>query len=114
MLDLEQLKELKQGDDDWSKLLLPDGHKKMVQAMVETHASGSREPGWGASTNHQGRVSLDLVQGKGMFPRSGEGTMSLLKVCQARDASFFCTGCQELGRRRLLVGATLYLTFRLC
>lgn len=114
MLDLKQLKELKQGDDDWSKLVLPDGHKKMVQAMVEMHARGSREPGWGASTNHQGRVSLDLVQGMGMFPRSGEGTMSLLKVCQARDASFFCTWCQELGRRRLLVGATLYLTSRLC
>ncbi|KAK1831939.1 aaa family atpase protein [Podospora conica] len=63
MLDLEQLKEPKQGDD-WSKLVLPRGHKKMVQAMVETHARGSQEPGWDGSS-HQGKVSMDLVQGKG-------------------------------------------------
>lgn len=74
MLNLEQLKELKQFGD-WSKLILPDGHKEIVQAMVETYARGSREPGWGGSTNHQGRVSLDLVQGKGVFLDSKERTV---------------------------------------
>ena len=67
-LDLEQLKELQQGND-WKRLVLPKGHREMVQAMVETHSKGSREPSWDGS-NSQGKVAMDLVQGKGAVPGS--------------------------------------------
>jgi len=64
-LDLELLEKLEQGDD-WHKLVLPPGHRKMVQAMVETHTRGSQQPMW-AGSSHQGKVAMDLVQGKGKY-----------------------------------------------
>lgn len=62
-LDLDQLKPLQQGDD-WKSLVLPTGHREMVQAMVETHTRGSRESVW-EKQNAKGKVQMDLVQGKG-------------------------------------------------
>lgn len=53
-------------EEGWDDLVLPQRHKTLVQAMVETHAAGSR-----SATGHS-RTSLevDLVRGKGMgLPR---------------------------------------------
>ncbi|KAL6410848.1 AAA family ATPase [Ilyonectria robusta] len=62
-LDLDQLEELKQ-EDEWKKLVLPDGHREMVQAMVETHTRGSQDSKWVHNTP-KAKVQMDLVQGKG-------------------------------------------------
>lgn len=60
-LNLDQL-EYVQRQDDWKKLVLPKGHREIVQAMVETHSRGS-----GLSTSAQdSKIEMDLVQGKGM------------------------------------------------
>jgi hypothetical protein len=59
-VDLSLLEPVKQ-EDGWNDLVLPKGHRKMVQAMVETHAKGSR-----STTGHsQDKVEMDLVRGKG-------------------------------------------------
>ncbi|CAM1503810.1 Fc.00g014010.m01.CDS01 [Cosmosporella sp. VM-42] len=44
----------------WNDLVLPKGHKEMVQAMVEMHAAGTR-PTLGVSE----KFEVDLVRGKG-------------------------------------------------
>ncbi|GAB1312064.1 hypothetical protein MFIFM68171_02274 [Madurella fahalii] len=62
-LDLEKLQSLPQGDE-WHKLVLPTGHRDMVQAMVETHTKGSQEMKQ-ASIGSSGKFVMDLVQGKG-------------------------------------------------
>lgn len=60
-LNLDQLKYVEQ-QDDWNKLVLPKGHRKIVQAMVENHSRGS-----GSTTSVQdNKVEMDLVRGKGM------------------------------------------------
>ncbi|KAH6962419.1 hypothetical protein BKA56DRAFT_498091 [Ilyonectria sp. MPI-CAGE-AT-0026] len=63
-LDLNQLKKLKQ-EDEWKKLVLPTGHREMVQAMVETHTRGSQDSQL-AHNNPKAKVEMDLVQGKGI------------------------------------------------
>jgi hypothetical protein len=48
-------------EDSWNDLVLPKGHKSMVQAMVETHAKGTR-----STTGHiPEKIEVDLVRGKG-------------------------------------------------
>ncbi|OCL12019.1 P-loop containing nucleoside triphosphate hydrolase protein, partial [Glonium stellatum] len=58
-VDLSRLKHVKR-EDNWNALVLPKGHRKMVQAMVETHARGTSSP-----TGHQAKIEMDLVRGKG-------------------------------------------------
>ncbi|APA16115.1 hypothetical protein sscle_16g108850 [Sclerotinia sclerotiorum 1980 UF-70] len=57
LLNLAQLRPLEQSDS-WENLVLPRGHRKMVQAMVETHTQN-------ISANKDVNVGMDLVQGKG-------------------------------------------------
>lgn len=59
-LDLNMLDEVKR-EDNWNDLVLPPGHRKMVQAMVETHAKGTRS----TSGHAIDRIEMDLVRGKG-------------------------------------------------
>ena len=67
-LDINQLQDVTY-QDGWSELVLPKGHKKMVQAMVETFATQSRlkttqrdtEP----SAEETDRFGFDLVEQKG-------------------------------------------------
>ncbi|TGO15084.1 hypothetical protein BTUL_0044g00230 [Botrytis tulipae] len=57
LLNLAQLKPVKQ-NDNWENLVLPPGHRRMVQAMVETHTQDLGPSG-------RTRIGMDLVQGKG-------------------------------------------------
>jgi hypothetical protein len=45
-------------NNEWDNLVLPPGHRQMVQAMVETH---TKEIGPGKDA----KIGMDLVQGKG-------------------------------------------------
>lgn len=51
-------------DSDWEDLVLPQGHKNMVQAVVQTHAAGTRS----ATGRSQDKIEVDLVRGKGKLP----------------------------------------------
>lgn len=60
-LDIDQLHVVEKADE-WKKLTLPKGHKQIVQAMVETHSSGSDI----SADDGIDKVEMDLVKGKGM------------------------------------------------
>ncbi|KAL2214617.1 hypothetical protein CC79DRAFT_1264984 [Sarocladium strictum] len=62
-LNLDLLSELQQGDD-WDNLVLPPGHREMVQAMVVTHARGSQQSTL-KGQRRQKKPGMDLVIGKG-------------------------------------------------
>lgn len=47
--------------DGWKSLVLPAGHKQLVQAMIDTHSAGPRIGP--SDTGHMPEV--DLVRGKG-------------------------------------------------
>jgi hypothetical protein len=51
-----------QQEEGWDDLVLPQRHKNLVQAMVQTHAAGSRS----ATGHSQTNLEVDLVRGKGM------------------------------------------------
>lgn len=59
LLDLNQLGPVKQ-TNEWDQLVLPDGHRELVQAMVETHTQDIYATG-----NRDTKIGMDLVQGKG-------------------------------------------------
>jgi hypothetical protein len=92
-VDLMLLKNVK-WVDGWKDLVLPRGHKEMVQALVETHARGSRST-TGETTD---KVEVDLVRGKGECSRC-ELHDKTDKQIKARAASFCFMEFQGLERR---------------
>lgn len=60
-VDIENLGTVKQ-EDNWDDLVLPPGHKDMVQAMVETFTSTGSAVG---AVEGQDDYDVDLVPGKG-------------------------------------------------
>lgn len=60
-IDLQNIGTVKQ-EDNWNDLVLPPGHKEMVQAMVE---SFTRTGSAIANTGDQDDYDVDLVPGKG-------------------------------------------------
>ncbi|KAJ4387636.1 hypothetical protein N0V93_008233 [Gnomoniopsis smithogilvyi] len=59
-LDIRIIKDIKPGRS-WDELVLPDGHRDLVQAMVKHHAVGPQD-----NTNRpESRFYSDLVEGKG-------------------------------------------------
>ncbi|KAF5635828.1 ATPase family AAA domain protein [Fusarium sp. NRRL 52700] len=63
LLNLKLLKE-PEHIDDWDQLVLPEGHREMVQAMVETYAKGSHT-GPAATNARHTHAGMDIVRGKG-------------------------------------------------
>ncbi|PQE28829.1 aaa family atpase protein [Rutstroemia sp. NJR-2017a BBW] len=57
LFNITQFRPVEQ-NNEWDKLVLPPGHREMVQAMVETH---TRDLG----SNSDAKIGMDLVQGKG-------------------------------------------------
>jgi hypothetical protein len=64
LLDINLLKEPEKLDE-WDQLVLPDGHRQMVQAMVETYAKGSHDSS-STSKAQYANPGMDIVRGKGM------------------------------------------------
>ncbi|KAF8861394.1 P-loop containing nucleoside triphosphate hydrolase protein [Acephala macrosclerotiorum] len=58
--DLRLLQNVKK-EYGWNDLVLPKGHREMVQAMVETHAQRSRS----TTGQLQDKIAMDLVGGRG-------------------------------------------------
>ncbi|PYI00642.1 hypothetical protein BO78DRAFT_424299 [Aspergillus sclerotiicarbonarius CBS 121057] len=59
-LDLSLLEYVKQ-QDEWNHLVLPNGHREMAQAMVETHAKVSR---LSMDNREDTKMEMELVHGK--------------------------------------------------
>lgn len=59
-LDIRLIKDVKPGRS-WDELVLPRGHRKVVQAMVQHHAVSPKEN----TNNPKIRFRSDLVEGKG-------------------------------------------------
>ncbi|ETS76967.1 hypothetical protein PFICI_10841 [Pestalotiopsis fici W106-1] len=57
LLDISRLERVEQ-NNEWDNLVLPPGHREMVQAMVETHTQDLQ-------SNRDSRPGMDLVKGKG-------------------------------------------------
>ncbi|KAI0167870.1 hypothetical protein BJ166DRAFT_590356 [Pestalotiopsis sp. NC0098] len=57
LLNISQLKPVEQ-NNEWDNLVLPPGHREMVQAMVETHTRDMQ-------SGRDSRPGMDLVKGKG-------------------------------------------------
>ncbi|KAF2996525.1 hypothetical protein E8E14_000232 [Neopestalotiopsis sp. 37M] len=57
LLNISQLDDVEQ-NNEWDNLVLPPGHREMVQAMVETHTQDLQ-------SNRESRPGMDLVKGKG-------------------------------------------------
>lgn len=55
LLNLERLRPVEQ-NDNWKGLVLPPGHRKMVQATVENHTQDM-------GPNKDVTIGIDLVQG---------------------------------------------------
>lgn len=60
-VDLKNLGIVKQ-EDNWNDLILPSGHKDMVQAMVESFTSTGSATG---DVGNRDDYDVDLVPGKG-------------------------------------------------
>ncbi|TDZ24906.1 putative cell division cycle ATPase [Colletotrichum orbiculare MAFF 240422] len=63
-LDLDRLQPVQHGED-WSNLVLPRGHRKMVQAMVESYTRQSDGLQTAYHEETLGQLDFDLVRGKG-------------------------------------------------
>ncbi|KAK0707756.1 hypothetical protein B0H67DRAFT_321770 [Lasiosphaeris hirsuta] len=59
VLDLGLLSPVEQ-NSEWDNLVLPAGHREMVQAMVETHTKDL-----GSNRDGGNKIGMDLVRGKG-------------------------------------------------
>ncbi|KAK7749143.1 hypothetical protein SLS62_008431 [Diatrype stigma] len=60
LLDLNQLGPVQQ-NNEWDKLVLPTGHRELVQAMVETHTQTHTQELY---ANKDTKFGMDLIQGK--------------------------------------------------
>ncbi|KAK3988845.1 hypothetical protein QBC44DRAFT_242802 [Cladorrhinum sp. PSN332] len=96
LLDLNLLKPVEQ-NHEWKHLVLPKGHRTMVQAMVETHTAQS------GGGNHVAKaVGMDLVRGKGKgciillhgVPGVGKTSTAGTKSSLSEGSGFLCIPCQ--------------------
>lgn len=108
-LNLDQL-DFVEKEDEWKKLTLPKGHKQIVQAMVETHSSGSHN----SADDDIDKIEMDLVRGKGKHqcltetqrPGRNRQSLTVLRAIQAKDVLSCYTESQGLARPPLLVSKT--------
>lgn len=57
----ERLKLVGKQDSSWEELQLPDGHKSMVESLIERHFRNKEQ-----STKHgEESLDFDFIQGKG-------------------------------------------------
>ncbi|RSL48360.1 hypothetical protein CEP54_012954 [Fusarium duplospermum] len=106
LLDLLQLGPVAQ-DNEWRHLVLPPGHRQLVQAMVETHTQK-------LGANKDAKIGLDLVRGK------GRGCIILLhgvpgvgKTSTAGKKPLYPITCGDIGYRPEDVERNLGHHFRL-
>jgi hypothetical protein len=61
MLNLANVSEYQPAEDDFRQLVLPPGHKEMIEALIKTR----KAPGKGEFGMRREAYSADIVKGKG-------------------------------------------------
>lgn len=75
-LSIGLVKDLPVKQDGFDQLVLPEGHKDLVLALVETHSRGSR-PASGPAQEKDHQVDLVKGKGKGLIMRNTSSTLML-------------------------------------
>ncbi|WQF80779.1 Putative AAA+ ATPase domain, ATPase, AAA-type, core [Colletotrichum destructivum] len=117
-LDLDRLQVIHHGDE-WNNLVLPKGHREMVQAMVESYTKRSD----GSQPTHNevpDKIDLDLVRGKGkgciilLHGAPGVGKTSTAECVAAyTKRPLYPITCGDIGHLPEVVEANLEKHFKL-
>ncbi|OHW89478.1 AAA family ATPase [Colletotrichum incanum] len=117
-LDLDRLQDVQHGDD-WNNLVLPKGHREMVQAMVESYTRRS-DGSQAANDQFSEKVDLDLVRGKGkgciilLHGAPGVGKTSTAECVAAyTKRPLYPITCGDIGHLPDVVEANLERHFKL-
>ncbi|KAK1957573.1 hypothetical protein LY78DRAFT_663506 [Colletotrichum sublineola] len=117
-LDLDRLQNVHHGDD-WNNLVLPKGHREMVQAMVESYTRRS-DGSHTMDDQLSDRVELDLVRGKGkgciilLHGAPGVGKTSTAECVAAyTKRPLYPITCGDIGHLPDVVEANLERHFKL-
>ncbi|KAF3768739.1 hypothetical protein M406DRAFT_286719 [Cryphonectria parasitica EP155] len=117
-LDIDRLQDVQRGDN-WDNLVLPKGHREMVQAMVESY---TRRLDDSQATYDQPseKVDLDLVRGKGkgciilLHGAPGVGKTSTAECVAAyTKRPLYPITCGDIGHLPDVVEANLEKHFKL-
>lgn len=99
-LDIECIKEIPREESNFEKLVLPKGHKEIVQALVETHFPKDKEK----DSKKEVRNNIDLVRGKGkgliilLHGAPGVGKTSTAEtVAEYTGRPLFAITCGDIG-----------------
>ncbi|KAL9593496.1 MAG: hypothetical protein Q9219_007527 [cf. Caloplaca sp. 3 TL-2023] len=116
-LSVDLVKDLPAKQDGLDQLVLPDGYKDLIQALVEFHPQGNRSASGSAEKkDHQ----VDIVDGKGkglimlLYGASGVGKTSTAEcVANHLQRPLFSITCGDLGETALSVQTNLEKIFQL-
>lgn len=115
-LSIHLVRDLPIKQDGFDQLVLPEGHKDLVRALVKTHSRGSR-PAYGpVERDHQ----VDLVKGKGkgliilLHGVPGVGKTSTAEcIADYTQRPLFPITCGDIGETATAVEANLGKNFQL-
>ena len=100
LLSIDHLREVRPNIHGWNDLKLPNGHKSMLQALVQTHFREKTLE----TMLHEDRHDIDVVQGKGrgliilLHGAPGVGKTSTAEcVAESNGKPLFPITCGDLG-----------------
>lgn len=115
-ISIHLVRDLPIKQDGFDQLVLPDGHRDLVRALVKTHSRGSRPAYGSVETDHQ----VDLVKGKGkgliilLHGVPGVGKTSTAEcIADYTQRPLFPITCGDIGETATAVEANLGKNFQL-
>ncbi|CUS14986.1 unnamed protein product [Tuber aestivum] len=100
-LDVTLMRDVPSRKEGFNSLVLPKGHRDLVEALVQTHSRGSRPT---TGTVHDGEHEVDLVRGKGkgliilLHGAPGVGKTSTAEcVADFTGRPLFAITCGDIG-----------------
>ncbi|KAL8745517.1 MAG: hypothetical protein Q9184_007861, partial [Pyrenodesmia sp. 2 TL-2023] len=116
-LSIRLLRDLPRKPDGFEQLVLPDGHKDLVRALVKTHLQRSR-PASGQAEEKE--LQVDLMKGKGkgliilLHGVPGVGKTSTAEcIADYAQRPLFPITCGDIGETAAMVEANLGKSFQL-
>lgn len=116
-VDIDNITDLEYAGDNFSKLVLPEGHDKIVKSLVENHLNTRNQELLGEK---RGAQHADLVRGKGkgliilLHGAPGVGKTSTAEcIADYTKRPLFPLTCGDIGETAKDVEENLELTFRL-
>ena len=101
-VDIDKVKKVTSDRNGFDSLVLPSGHKELVQALVKMHSQGPKS----SATQKIDQVpQMDLVRGKGNTSNCCPKAPSSNGTIQARGSYCSYTVLRVWGKRALLVSS---------